>query len=207
MTITDTTSRELADPLTDREIQLVRSTYRVMVRQGSHRLSLQDIASDAGVSKGLLLYHFKTKDNLLLATMRWALERTARRIRDGVAGAADASAALAALVDAVFISPQANRDFHLFYLDLVEHAARVAAYQDLPHLMREVINRLYAEVIQRGVDEQVFDIEDADAAASVMRAQIEGTFLQWMQTDDWERTHGAARDDCHHALLRLLGTR
>jgi AcrR family transcriptional regulator len=203
----DGAPEEIAADLSEREVQLVRSTYRVMVRQGSHRLSLQDIASDAGVSKGLLLYHFKTKDNLLLATMRWALERTARRIRGAIAGAADAPAALAALVDAVFVGPQANRDFHLFYLDLVEHAARVAAYEELPDLMRTVINRLYGQVIQRGVDEGVFDVADVDAAASVMRAQIEGTFLQWMQTDDWQESHGRARDDCHRALLRLLGTR
>ena len=193
--------------LSEREVQLVRSTYRVMVRQGSHRLSLQDIAIDAGVSKGLLLYHFKTKDNLLLATMRWALERTAFRIREAIAGSEDAPAALSALIDAVFVGAQANRDFHLFYLDLVEHAARIAAYEELPHLMRTVINRLYGQVIQRGVDEGVFHVNDIDAAASVMRAQIEGTFLQWMQTDDWQDSHAQARDDCHQALLRLMGFR
>lgn len=201
----DAVDDDLVEHLSEREVQLVRSTYRVMVRQGSHRLSLQDIASDAGVSKGLLLYHFKTKDNLLLATMRWALERTAHRIREGVAGADDALAALRALVDAVFVSAQANRNFHLFYLDLVEHSARVAAYEELPHLMRTVINRLYAQVIARGVEEGVFEVTDVDDAASVMRAQIEGTFLQWMQTDDWESTHAQARDNCHQALLRLLG--
>lgn len=191
--------------LPPRVVELVRSTYRVMARRGSHRLSLQDVAEEAGVSKGLLLYHFKTKDNLLLATMRWALERTSQRIRKGIEGAPDSRAALGALVEAVFVGPQLNRDFHLFYLDLVEHAARVEAYGELPELLREEINDLYAQIIQRGIDDGLFDVTDANAAASVMRAQIEGTFLQWMQDDDWRATHARYRDDCKQALLRILG--
>jgi AcrR family transcriptional regulator len=193
------------DELSPRVVELVRSTYRVMARRGSHRLSLQDVAEEAGVSKGLLLYHFKSKDNLLLATMRWALQRTAERIRRGTADAADAREALHSLVAAVFVDPQLNRDFHLFYLDLVEHAARVEAYSELHELMRTVINQLYAEVIQRGVDEGEFHVDDVDAAARVMRAHIEGTFLQWMQEDDWHAAHGRYRDECEDALVRLLG--
>jgi len=194
-----------AAALSEREAELVRSTYRVMVRQGSHRLSLQDIADDAGVSKGLLLYHFKSKDNLLLAAMRYALDRTAERVRQGVVGATDARSALTALLDAVFIGPEANLEFHLFYLDLLEHATRVEAYAELPALMREVINRQFAEVIRRGVYEGVFDVDDVDSAASVMRAQIEGTFVQWMQSEDRHATHARFRDDCERALVRILG--
>lgn len=196
---------QTTEDVPQRVVELVRSTYRVMARRGSHRLSLQDVADEAGVSKGLLLYHFKSKDNLLLATMRWALQRTAERIRRGTAEAPDGRAALRSLVDAVFVSPQLNRDFHLFYLDLVEHAARVEAYHELHDLMRTVINDLYAEIILRGVEDGVFDVADADDAARVMRAQIEGTFLQWMQEDDWKGTHARYRDECHDALLRILG--
>jgi AcrR family transcriptional regulator len=190
---------------TPRVIELVRSTYRVMARQGVHRLSLQDIADEAEVSKGLLLYHFGSKDNLLVATMRWALQRTAERIREGTATADNAREALTGLLDAVFVSPQQNLDFQLFYLDAIEHASRVDAYADLPPLMRQVINRLYAEVIQRGVDEGTFDVADVDAAATTMRALIDGTFLQWMQDDDRTGTHAAYRERCEAALLRVLG--
>jgi AcrR family transcriptional regulator len=204
--MTDSPTAVLDDaPLAPRAVELVRCTYRVMARQGSHRLSLQDIAEEAGVSKGLLLYHFKTKDNLLLATMRWALTRTAHRIRERTASTPDARAALGAVVDAVFVGAKPNHDFHLFYLDLLEHAVRVDAYQELPALMRDIINRLYAEVIQRGIDEGVFDVTDAQTAATVMRAQIDGIFLQWMQTDDWETNHADYRDLCHTSLERRLG--
>jgi len=34
---------------------------------------------------------------------------------------------------------------------------------------------------------------------------IEGTFLQWMQTDDWRENHEVWKRQCRDGLLRLLG--
>lgn len=191
--------------LSPRELELVRSAYRVVVRQGGHRVSLQDIADDAGVSKGLLLYHFKTKDNLLLAMMRWALVRTAERIRDNIATTDEPVAALRAVLDAVWVRPQANRDFYLLYVDLVEHAARVPQFGDLPAMTVEIIEGMYAEVIAQGAEAGAFDVADVAQAATEMRAFIEGLFILWLQRDDWESSHAAMRERCEAGLLRLLG--
>lgn len=188
-----------------REMEIIRSAYRTMARRGSHRMSLQDVADDAGVSKALVLYHFGTKDGLLLAAMKWAVERTAERIRSGLESGGDPHDQIAALVDAIFIEPEANRDFYLFYLDLVEHAGRIPSFGELSTMLIEIINGLYTGVIADGVREKVFDVPDTDVAARHMRALIEGTFLQWMQTDDWRENHGAWKERCREALLRLLG--
>ncbi|MBA3362130.1 MAG: TetR family transcriptional regulator [Acidimicrobiia bacterium] len=189
-----------------REIEIIRSAYRVMARRGSHRLSLQDIADEAGVSKGLLLYHFGSKDNLLLESMQWALERTAERILKRMASAADSREALGALIEAVFVSPEANRDFYLFYLDLVEHLARVPSFSTLSSMLHEKINGLYAAVIETGRARGIFAVGDVDIAARNMRALIEGTFLQWLQTSGWRRNHRQWRDDCQQALIKLLSS-
>jgi AcrR family transcriptional regulator len=194
----------VGDELSEREEDLVRSAYRVIARQGGHRLSLQDIATEAGVSKGLVLYHFKSKERLFLTTMRWALVRTARRIRERIAGITDPNAVVTALVDAVFVDPDKNHEFTLLYLDLVEHAARVPSFGELSAMTREIINGLYAEVIAAGVAAGAFDVADIDEAAAGMRAHIEGTLLTWLQ-DDWRATHGRYRARCESGLLRLLG--
>jgi AcrR family transcriptional regulator len=151
-----------------------------------------------------VLYHFKSKDRLFLTTMRWALARTARRIRERIAAASGSRAALTALVDAVFVDPDKNHDFTLLYLDLVEHAARVPAFGELPEMTRDIINGLYAEVIAAGVSDGVFRVDDVDEAAGAMRAYIEGTLLTWLQSD-WRTTHELYRRRCESGLLRLLG--
>jgi TetR/AcrR family transcriptional regulator, fatty acid metabolism regulator protein len=186
-------------------MEIIRSAYQMMADRGSHRLTLLDIAEDAGVSKALLLYHFGTKDALLHAAMQWALQRTAERIRRRLEPAMTGTAAISLLMDAVFIDPQANRDFYLFYLDLVEHAARVPRFGELPMMLTEIINGLYAEVIEAGRRDGSFQVTDAHLAARHMRALIEGTFLQWMQTDNWRATHSQWRDACQEAIFKLLG--
>ena len=188
-----------------REIDIIRSTYRMMARLGSHRLTLIDIAAEAGVSKALLLYHFGTKDVLLYTTMQWALERTADRIRRRLEPQMTGAEAMTALIDAVFVDADANRDFFLFYLDLVEHAARVPQFGELFAMLTEIINGLYAEVIEAGAQDGSFQVAHPDLAARDMRSLIEGTFLQWMQTDDWRGNHHLWRDSCRGAILALLG--
>jgi AcrR family transcriptional regulator len=198
------TSKTLAERSV-REMAIIRAAYQMMADRGSHRLTLLDIAETAGVSKALLLYHFGTKDELLHAAMEWALQRTAQRIRRRLEPAGTGSEAIRLLTDAVFIDPRANRDFYLFYLDLVEHAARVPRFGEFSLMLTEFINGLYAEVIEAGIMDGSFQATDPHLAARNMRALIEGTFLQWMQTDDWRVTHRQWRDACQEAILRLLG--
>jgi AcrR family transcriptional regulator len=168
-------------------------------------MSLQEVADEAGVSKALLFYHFGTKDALLLAAMQWAVERTAERIRAQLESGGSPPDQMAALLDAIFIAPEANREFYLFYLDLIEHAGRVPSFVGLTAMLNEIINGLYSEVITNGARAGVFDVPDAEVAARNMRALIEGTFLQWIQTDDWMTNHESWKEQCRAALLRLLG--
>ncbi len=191
--------------LSERERSLISSAYRVITRQGGHRTSLQDIAEDAGVSKGLLLYHFKSKDVVLSTTMRWALLRTADRIRSRLAEAgSDPHQAVQALIDAVFVGAQQNRDFYLLYLDLVEHSARSASFSDLSKMTEEIINGLYEEILRDGVSEGAFVIDDIADTATKMRAYIDGIFLIWLQEKDWKSSYARYRSMCLDGLLRLL---
>lgn len=189
----------------NREMEIIRSAYRTMARAGSHRISLREVADEAGVSKALLLYHFGTREALVFAAMKWALERTEVRIRGGLDSSTRPRDQVTALIDAIFVEPEANREFYLFYLDLIEHASRSPGFGALSETLEEIINGLFAEVIADGVSEGVFAVDDVDVAARHMRALIEGTFLQWIQTDDWRQSHARWKEDCRVALLGLLG--
>lgn len=187
-------------------MEIIRSAYRTMARRGSHRMSLQDVADEAGVSKALILYHFGSKDALLFAAMKWALQRTEERIRGGLRSSDNARDQIAAMLDAIFVEPGANREFYLFYLDLIEHAGRIPSFGELSKMLDQIINGLFGDVIANGVREGVFEVQDIEVAARHMRALIEGTFLQWIQTEDWEQNHEAWKQQCLHALLKLLLT-
>ena len=189
----------------DRRAELIRVAYRVMARDGVHRVPLQQISTEAGVSKGLLIYHFQTKDGLVLAALEWVLESTETRIREHLADSDDPVNAISKMVGAVWIGPEANRDFFRFYLDGVEHQARSPEFDEFADRARSIMNTFYLEVIVAGMKAGVFDVEDPTVAAIQMRAVIEGTFLQWLQTSDWRTNHQEYKEHCRQALLRVLG--
>lgn len=188
-----------------RKSELVRTVYRVMARDGVHRVPLQQIADEAGVSKGLLLYHFATKDAMVLAAMEWVLEATAARIRRGIEQVVDPEALLPAVLDAIWIDPEANRAFFRFYLDGVEHQARSPEFAEFGERGRAIIDALYADVITQGSEAGVFHVSDVGNAAVEVRAVIEGLFLQWLQTADWKAGHARFKHLCQCALRRVLG--
>ena len=189
----------------DRRAELIRVAYRLMARDGVHRVPLQQISAEAGVSKGLLIYHFQTKDGLVLASLEWVLESTEARIREQLAESDDPATAISKVVDAVWISPEANRDFFRFYLDGVEHQARSPEFDEFADKAKSIMNTFYREVIVAGLEAGALDVKDPAVAAIQMRAVIEGTFLQWLQTSDWRTNHQEYRDHCRQALLRVLG--
>ncbi|WP_052665999.1 TetR/AcrR family transcriptional regulator [Nitriliruptor alkaliphilus] len=193
-----------ADRSASRREKLIRSAYRVIVARGLQRVSIEDVAEEAGVSRGLIGYHFGNKDNLLLETMRWAFLEMERRIRS-TAGEGAAADRLVALLDVLFVAPERNREFFLFYLELTEHAARLRSFEPFVPMVRSIVNRYYEEIIEQGMTEGAFDVTDVTRAAISMRAVIEGTFLQWLQEEDRRSSHAGYRAACERDLLRVLG--
>lgn len=61
---------------------IVEAAVRVLARQGYARTSLMDIASEVGMSKGAVHYHFPTKEALMAQVLQTACEAVAQRTRD-----------------------------------------------------------------------------------------------------------------------------
>lgn len=194
----------LARDLSAKQIHLIRTTYQAVSAEGTHRVTLQDIADRAGVSKGIILYHFVTKDRLLLRTMEWVLQRNAERIRNAIATETTPARRVLVMIDAIFRDAEANRRFYLTYLGFLDHAARVDEFAKLHATFRSIVNALYADVIESGVVAGVFDVVDVDEAANTLRAIIDGLFLQWLQESDWRGLHSRYREMCERAVLTYL---
>jgi len=198
------TEELLSQDLSTKQIHLIRTTYRAISEKGSHRVSLQEIADRAGVSKGIILYHFTTKDRLMLQTMEWVLRLNAERIRKAIATETNPRQKVLAMIEVIFRNADANRRFYLTYLDLLDHAARVAEFGKLSATFRSIVNALYADVIQSGVSEGVFVVESVDEAAYTLRAIVDGLFLQWLQETNWKSLHPRYREICERSVLTYL---
>jgi AcrR family transcriptional regulator len=60
----------------ERKDQLLEAAFGVATREGLDRLTVRRVAAEAGLSHGLVHFHFRTKERLLLALLDRLLERT-----------------------------------------------------------------------------------------------------------------------------------
>ncbi len=61
---------------TVRREQILAAAYEIAAADGLERLTVRRVAAEAGLSHGLLHFHFRTKAALLLALLDWVLART-----------------------------------------------------------------------------------------------------------------------------------
>src|SRR5262245_43030849 len=184
-----------------RQEEVLRVAYRLMAAKGMHRMTLQDVADAAGMSKANVVYHYKTKENLVLTSMQWVLERVAARVVEATSSAIGRDEKIRAMIDAIFLDPQRNRDFYIVYAELIAHSSRNGRFAALNGWFREIVTGQYAAVIgstdgrsKQGVAE----------SATVVRALIDGLFLQWLEEPDWEARHSEYKDLTVRSIIALL---
>jgi AcrR family transcriptional regulator len=64
-----------------RRRQVIDAAIRTLAKRGFSRTSVEDIAATAGMSKGVVHYHFKSKEDLLVQVTETCFRRIDERVR------------------------------------------------------------------------------------------------------------------------------
>lgn len=179
--------------------QLIRATFVEVSEKGFAEVTLEDIARRADVSKGVLLYYFRSKEDLFLAAFKHSILALRDRLRQAVAAAPNPVEKIRAVVRTTFVSAQANRKFYQAYLDLLSMGTRQEAFKQLNARFYEGCLAMDVEILEEGVRQGVFH-PHADAA--VLRAIVDGLMLQWLFDESTPFEEYQRR--CETALLRYL---
>jgi TetR/AcrR family transcriptional repressor of bet genes len=83
-----------------RKKEIVMALLRVMAERGYEKASIQAIAKEAGLSSGLLHYHFKSKQEILLALVQWITNSATERLNKLNEGLTDPWEKITAFVNA-----------------------------------------------------------------------------------------------------------
>lgn len=75
-----------------RRQQLIDATIRVLARRGFAQTTMTDVANEAGVSHGLVNFHFQSKDNLLSETLLFMAEEYRKSWTQALAAAGNSPA-------------------------------------------------------------------------------------------------------------------
>ncbi len=64
----------------ERKKEIATALLRVMAEQGYEKASIQAIAKEADLAPGLIHYHFKTKQEILLSAVNWIVNSAEQRL-------------------------------------------------------------------------------------------------------------------------------
>jgi len=181
-----------------RRHELIKATYFEVAEKGYSAVTLQDIATRAGVSKGATLYYFATKEDLFLGALEWLVEVIHRRIHEVVAAVDDPVEKLKAALNAVFANAQESRQFFLAYTDFISIGTRNKRFHDLNAQFYRGCCSHDREIIECGIKAGVFRQVDVEEASSMMRALVDGFMLQWFFSSE------ATFDDYHRRCERIM---
>jgi len=188
-------------PQDTRREQLMDATIGVIAEHGLTNVTLSKVAERAGLTAGMVNFHFETKQDLLDATLARQGADMLKGVDDAIEGSnGSAVAALAALVDAAF-------DPHVFSQDkLTALQAYWGAGSANTHYM--AICKQTSGAFHDAVRSQLDRLSEATAApldTRVATMAFTGLIdLQWWRIMAGECTVKDATDDCLTYLENLF---
>ena len=177
MTIPSTKNRR-AEPDERREM-LVAATLRCLVRDGHAGISVRRIATEAGVSVGLLNHHFGSIDALIADTYQKIASELTTALLQEVEQAGTPAEKMDALLTGSFsprvMDPQLLGAWVVFW-SLIRHSEHVS--QSHVKTYGTYID-LLCQLLDGMADSEGFKIHDTRLAAIGLSAMLDGLWLEW----------------------------
>ena len=163
-----------------RRTQLIEATIATIAERGYSRTTLTDVSRRAGLSHGLVLFYFETKDRLLAETLDYLSEEYRANWQAALAAAGpEPEQRLAALIEADF-RPEVCRPGRLSaWCAYWGESQSRPLYQARCGANDEHYNRIL-EAICAGMNERHGYGAAPVRAARLIRITIEGTWLELM---------------------------
>jgi AcrR family transcriptional regulator len=181
-----------------RRRQIVETAIRTIANRGYSQASLAEIAREAGISKGVISYHFEGKVELVQEILSRLLREPAEFIKRRVDARERAMDKLRAYVTANFEFMKTHRDHYLALVGLWESrdsdtANRFSAEAYEP-------SRAYlSRILEAGEQAGEFRRLNHATVASVIQAAIDGVMLQWVFDDK-----ALDLDTCRDQILEMV---
>jgi AcrR family transcriptional regulator len=191
----------------DRHQEILDAAARVITERGLAETRISDIADRAGVSPGLILYYFDSKDRLLAEALTFANDqfylRTSREIRR-MPSAIDQLRRLVDLSVPGYLPEYDRLDEWALWIEVWVRALRDAEMAKEREVLDERWRGQLAEIISAGKDSGEFTSKDrVDELALRLACLIDGLAIQVAMNDPKvspERMHRACMEVASHEL-------
>jgi len=163
-----------------RRVQLIEATIETLARRGFSRTTLTEVARLAGLSHGLVLFHFETKEKLLAETLAYLAEEYRANWSAALEAAGPSPAAqLNALIEADFDLKVFTPSRLAAWCSFWGEAQSRPLYQESCGEKDENYNRRMESICARLIDEGGYS-GSPERLARILRVTIEGVWLDMM---------------------------
>jgi AcrR family transcriptional regulator len=174
---------DLPERSPDSRDEILKAAIRLFARRGFHETSMSEVAREAKVSKALIFWHFKTKEELFLAVLNRLLEPYFIDFAEEV-GALDERAQLRKLVQSYLLFVRDNAASVRFFLGQLLHGEKV------PEELGAQVMKLYdgyrdlmVDIIRRAQDKQMcYRNISPEAAGAFVISALNGSLIGFLFT-------------------------
>jgi AcrR family transcriptional regulator len=164
---------------------ILEAAHRVFLRRGFHAATLDEIADEAGFTKGAVYSNFKSKDDLFLGVLEERFERRAADYEALVVHQDTAEETMRAVARYLLASYRAEPDWWPLVSAFTTHASRDPVLRERLHATRERFLDALAATIERvGERHDVTFLIAPREAARGTGALMRGMALEWQVDPD-----------------------
>ena len=176
------TKRAARDSATIKD-SILDATDRLLARYGYRKMTVEDIAVEAGIGKGTVYLHFTSKEEVVLSHV----DRIVDRLKDRLRAIANSDATAAERLRQMLVTRV------LFRFDSVQHYTQ--SLNDLLAALRsgllarraqyfEAEAQIFAEVLRTGREAGEFSFEDEQATANALLQATNGLLPYSLSTSE-----------------------
>lgn len=176
-----------------RQAQIIEAALRLIAKRGSHNVSIQDVATEAGLSKGAVLHYYPTKDELFAAVFTDFFRQIFERCKTTMAQHDDPLDKLRSIGEWLF--DESDPTLGIGYPLYLECMARAVYEKTFHYLFQEWVKNwvdLLKSAIEDGIKRGEFVNVNPEETARAISAFCQGMASRWYldrekHMTDWAR--------------------
>jgi AcrR family transcriptional regulator len=184
--------------------RLLDAAVRLIAREGIDNVRIARIATEAGVSAGLVHYHFASRDALLEEAIEHSYERAGDMRLAALDDGADTAQRLRAMIDQCLPSDRPLREDWVLWVELWLRGARDPALRPVAARLYARLHEWFAEAISAGIEIGELRACDVDRMSDRLLALIDGYGIRVL-TEDPQMPLERARSEVWDAVAGELG--
>jgi AcrR family transcriptional regulator len=160
----------------ERHGELLAKAVEISADEGLSAVTLRRVATDLGVTPGLVSHYFSSAEQLITAAFQTSADDDLAQARSRVAAAESATEKMDALMD--YVLDDASEDASALWLEAWSLGRRNGALAEAANTLTREWLSCIAEIVRSGVSSGEFRVADADVAARRLLTMIDGLGAQ-----------------------------